>query len=206
MRCDSSGFVLMDIIVDDFEITGYPPSAIARAKQQLSDMWDMTDLGPLRYFANVEIKRDMSSRTTTLKQTNYIEDMLAKYGLADAYIKHTPCTQSVYKQRLLDPVSPCGPMFDDNYSSQIGTLGYLRRTRPDLCVALGVSGEFAKRGRHGPEHYRAVRNIMRYCKLTSYHGLVFTSSRKGFRTAWIIRAHVDSDWVAWKASRRSRTG
>ena len=54
-RLDNSGFVMMDIIVDDFEITGFPPSAIAHAKQQLANIWDMTDLGPLRYFANVEI-------------------------------------------------------------------------------------------------------------------------------------------------------
>ena len=132
--------------------------------------------------------------------------MLARYGLSDTYIKHTPCTQSIYNQRLLDPVSPYAPIFEDNYTSQIGTLGCLRRTRPDLCVGLGVSQQFAKRGRHGPPHYRAVRNIMRYCKLTMHHGLVFQSSWKGFRQPWIIGAHVDSDWAAWKGSRRSRTG
>ena len=57
-RHDEYGFVLLDIIVDDFKITGWPLSAVARVKAQLSEIWDMTDLGPLRYFANVEINRD----------------------------------------------------------------------------------------------------------------------------------------------------
>ena len=97
-------------------------------------------------------------------------------------------------------------MFENDYGSQVGTLGYLRRTRPDLCVALGVSAQFAKIGRHGPPHYRALRNIMRYCKLTKHHGIVHTSSHKKFRDPWDLSANVDSDWASWKATRRSRAG
>ena len=77
-RRDRHGLVLMSIIVDDFQITGCPPTAIARAKSELAATWDMTDLGPLRYFANIEINRDSTLRQTTMKQTHYIEDMLAK--------------------------------------------------------------------------------------------------------------------------------
>ena len=66
-----------------------------------------------------------------MKQSHYIED--------------NPCTSSIYNQRLLDPVVPHEPIFDDNFAQQIGTLGYLRRTRPDVCVALGVSAQFAKK-------------------------------------------------------------
>ena len=205
-RHDDHGFVIMSIVVDDFEITGWPPDAISYAKHQLSETWDMTDLGPLRFFTNVEIKRDRQNRVTTLKQTGYIESMLARYGLDDAYVKYTPCTASIYSQRLLDPVAPYPPTFENDYRSQVGTLGYLRRTRPDLCVALGVSAQFCKLGRHGPSHYRALRNIMRYCKLTRQHGLLYTSTYKRFYDPWDLSGHVDSDWAAWKGSRRSRSG
>ncbi len=92
----------------------------------------MTDLGELKYFANVEIKRDRQAKITTMKQTNYIRDMLVKYGLSDSYPKHTPCTRSIYNQRLLDPVSPYPPMFENDFRNQLGTLSYLCRTRPDL--------------------------------------------------------------------------
>ena len=205
-RHDERGIIIMSIVVDDFKITGWPPSAIAFAKHQLSLKWDMTDLGPLRFFTNVEIKRDLTKHITTMKQTGYIESMLARYKLQDTYGKHTPCTTTIYQQRLLEPVSPFAPMFDNDYSSQVGTLGYLRRTRPDLCVALGVTAQFSKLGRHGPAHYRALRNIMRYCKLTKHHGLVYTSSHKQFREPWTLSGHVDSDWATWKATRRSRAG
>ena len=205
-RCDRFGIVIMTIIVDDFQITGWPPAAVARAKHQLSQTWDMTDLGPLRYFASVEVNRDAEQRTTTLKQTGYIQDILSRYNMPDCYGKPTPCTPSIYKQQLLDPVSEYAPMFDNDYRSQVGSLGYLRRTRPDLCVSLGITAQFSKLGRHGPQHYRGLRNIMRYIKLTMRHGLLYTSTRKGFRDPWDLSAHVDSDWATWKGSRRSRTG
>ena len=205
-RSDQHGIVITSIVVDDFQITGWPLTAVTRAKQQLKAVWDMTDLGPLRYFTSIEINRDMKSRTTTLKQTSCIENILAKYGMADSYGKQTPCTATIYSQRLLDPVTPHAPMFGNNYRNIVGSLGYLRRTRPDICVALGVTAQFSKPGRHGPQHYRALRNIIRYCKRIMYHGLLYTSTYKSIEAPWIISAHVDSDWGAWKATRRSRTG
>ena len=205
-RHDEFGIVIMDIVVDDFKITGWPIAAVARIKSQLRALWDMTDLGPVRYFSNVEIHRDRATRRTTLKQTQYIHDTLARYGLQDCYPKHTPCTKSVYDQRLLDPVMPYENSADDDYASQVGSLGYLRFTRPDLCVGLGVVSQFTKVGRHGPLHFRALRNIMRYASHTADHGLLFSSSGKSPTEPWDIDGHVDSDWANCKASRRSRTG
>ena len=205
-RSDKLGIVIMAVVVDDFEITGYPPAAIAKAKSELKNIWDMTDLGPLRYFTSVQIDRNMTTRTTTLKQSECIESILSKYGMADCYGKHTPCTASIYKQSLLDPVTPHSPSFANNYRNIVGSLGYLRRTRPDICVALGVTAQFCKLGRHGPQHYRALRNIMRYCKLTKHYGLLYTSTNKKLHDPWVISGHVDSDWAAWKGSRRSRSG
>ena len=83
--------------------------------------------------------------------------MFVHYNLTDANVNHTPYTTAIYNQRLLDPFSP---VFKNDYDSQVDTLGYLRRTRPDLWVDLGVFTQFAKIGRHGPAHYQALRNIM----------------------------------------------
>ena len=132
--------------------------------------------------------------------------MLSRYGLQDSYPKHTPCTKSIYNQRLLEPVMPYVTSGDDDYASQIGSLGYLRFTRPDLCVSLGVASQFTKKGRHGPLHFRALRNIMRYTRHTPDHGLLFQSTGKTPADPWNVAAHVDSDWASCKATRRSRTG
>ena len=151
-RFDHHGIVIMSVVVDDFQITGWPATAVKHAKSELRSTWDMTDLGSLRYFSGVEIDRNMSSCTTTLKQTGCIENILARYGMQDAYGNHTPCTSALYKQRLLDPVSPYSPIFDDNYHNIVGSIGFLRRTRPDVCVALDITVQFSKRDRHGPQH------------------------------------------------------
>ena len=205
-RHDQYGFVLLDIIVDDFKITGWPLAAVVRIKAQLAAKWDMTDLGELQYFANIEIRRDRETKRTTLKQTQYIHDTLARYGLQDCYPKHTPCCKSIYNQRLLEPVMPYATNDEDGYASQIGSLGYLRFTRPDLCVSLGVASQFTKAGRHGPLHFRALRNIMRHISHTPDHGLMFTSTGKLPSDPWDVKGYVDSDWANCKATRRSRTG
>ena len=95
---------------------------------------------------------------------------------------------------------------EDDYANQLGSLGYLRFTRADLCVALGVASQFAKKGRYGPPHFRALRNIMRYVKHTPNHGLLYQSSGKTPSDPWVITASVDSDWASCKDTRRSRTG
>ena len=138
-RHDEHGIVITSIIVDDFQITGWPPSAVARLKHQLKMTWDVTDLGPLRYFASIEVKRDTTARTTTLKQTAYIEDMLHRYNMADTYGKSTPCTASIYRQRLLEPTSDFTPMFNNDYRSQVGSLGYLHVARAPTYVLRLVS-------------------------------------------------------------------
>ena len=94
----------------------------------------------------------------------------------------------------------------DDYASQIGSLGYLRFTRPDLCVSIGVASQFAKAGRHGPLHFRALRNIMRNVKHTADFGLEFNSTGKSPSDPWNLSGDVDSDWANCKATRRSRTG
>ena len=137
-RHDRHGFVLMDIVVvDDFKITGWPLSAVARLKAQLAEIWDCTDLGEVRYFCNIEINRDKRSGRTTLKQTQYIHDMLAKYELQDCYPLHTPCTKSIYNQHLLDPVTPYSPSSQDDYANQLGSLVYPPRSM--CCTGCSIS-------------------------------------------------------------------
>ena len=49
------------------------------------------------------------------------------------------------EQRLLDPIMSCPTLTTDDYSSQLGTLGYPRHTRPDLCVGMSVAAQFGKK-------------------------------------------------------------
>ena len=152
-RHDEFGIVLMDVVVDDFKITGWPPTAVARIKSQLRALWDMTDLGPIRYFSNVEIQRDRATRRTTLKQTQYIHDMLARYDLQDCYPKHTPCTKSIYDQRLLDPVMPYKNSADDAKLVPWATCASLDQTCVSVWVWRPSSLKLVDTARCTSEHY-----------------------------------------------------
>ena len=146
----------------------------------------------------------MQTLLVTSSHSNLV-GILAKYNMVGAYGKQTPCTTSIDSQRLLEPVTPYTPMFGNNYRNIVGSLGYVRHTRPDLCVPLGITAQFSKQGRHGPQHYRAPRSIIRFSKRTMHHGLLYTSTCKSSHDPWIVSTHVDSDWGSCKATRRSRT-
>ena len=99
------------------------------------------------------------------------------------------------------------PCFDNDYPNQVGSLGHLRRTRQDLCCSrsLDISLMFTKLGSHGSQNYLGLHNTMLYIKPTKHHELFYTSNFKNFQCPWDMKTNVNSDWVTWKVSRRSRT-
>ena len=56
------------------------------------------------------------------------------------------------------------------YRSIVGALQYLSFTRPDICYAVNKASQFL----HSPtdEHWRAVKQILRYLQATSNHDLL----------------------------------
>ena len=57
IRKDSRGTVILDIIVDDFAITGHPMSTIKTAVHEIMTTWDYTYLGQIRWMLNMRITR-----------------------------------------------------------------------------------------------------------------------------------------------------
>src|SRR3954468_9821969 len=77
-------------------ITGDDPEYIAFVKARLRDQFLMTDLGPLRYFLEIEVSS--TSDGFYISQEKYIQDLLARAALGDERTVETPMELNVKLQ------------------------------------------------------------------------------------------------------------
>lgn len=76
IRHNGSSITLLLLYVDDIILTGNDSTSISTLKSQLSQVFDMKDLGPLHYFLGLEIKN--TSTDLFMCQEKYATDLLSK--------------------------------------------------------------------------------------------------------------------------------
>ena len=85
------------------------------------------------------------------------------------------------------------------YASAVGSLIYaMLCTRPDICYAVGMVSRF--QSNPGPDHWTAVKNILKYLRRTRNYMLVFS----GIDLKMI--GYTDSYFQVDRDSRRSTSG
>ncbi|KAL0298882.1 UNVERIFIED_CONTAM: Retrovirus-related Pol polyprotein from transposon TNT 1-94 [Sesamum radiatum] len=86
-----------------------------------------------------------------------------------------------------------------SYASAVGSLMYaMMCTRPDLCVAVGIVSRYHRNP--GPEHWIAVKRILRYLKGTSYMALCYHGG------SLKLVGYSDADGSADRDERKSTSG
>ena len=85
------------------------------------------------------------------------------------------------------------------YASAVGSLMYaMLCTRPDICYAVGMVSRF--QSNPGPDHWTAVKNILKYLRRTRNYMLVFSG------TDLKMLGYTDSDFQVDRDSRKSTSG
>ncbi len=85
----------------------------------------------LSFFVGYEIERQLGR--ISLSQTKYIDRILTRFGMTDAYPQKTPMETS------LRIVKPADGKDDREYRAMIGALLFLaRNTRPDIAFAVNT--------------------------------------------------------------------
>ena len=80
-RHSGSHVTILAVYVDDMIITGDDSLEISRLKKNLSNEFEVKDLGQLRYFLGIEIAR--SPRGIVLSQRKYVLDLLDETGMLE---------------------------------------------------------------------------------------------------------------------------
>jgi hypothetical protein len=146
--------LLLVMYVDDLLITGCSSSTIVAVKRILHDKFFMMDMGPLHFFLGLEISQDASS--IKLSQVKYARDLLERFHMTNCKFSLTPFLSRV---KLEDGGET--PLVDNRlYRQLVGSLLYLKYSKPDLSYAVGAVSRFMKEPQE--LHWKDAKRILRY--------------------------------------------
>ena len=160
-------------------IASNDPSQITWVKEELKKRFKLRNLGKTSFLLGVKVERDRTTRTLQLSQTQYILDMLDRYGFADCSPVTTPMEPGLHLSKDMSPSTPdeVEIMRTIPYIHAVGSLMYLAiSTRPDIAYTVGVLSRFSSNP--GPQHWKAVKHLFRYLKGTLDYKLTYCCNWK----------------------------
>ena len=188
--------IIIAVYVDDNLIISDSPDLVAQTKKDLSSHFDMTDLGEVHWILNMEVTRDCSKRTIRLSQSQYIEDILERHGMADCKPAATPMEANLKLEKL-----DAAEVDITEYQQLIGSLMYGSiGTRFDIAHDVGV----LSRHNHSPgkRHHTAVKRVFRYLRGASDNHILYDG--KSAIEGPVI--YCDADWAGDPTDRKSVSG
>lgn len=193
IKAQSGDILIVCLYVDDLIFTGNNPSMFEEFKKDMSNEFEMTDMGLMAYYLGIEVKQE--DKGIFITQEGYAKEVLKKFKMDDANPVGTPmeCGSKLSKHEKGENVDPT------LYKSLIGSLRYLTCTRPDILYAVGVVSRYMEAPT--TTHFKAAKRILRYIKGTTNFGLHYYSSDN-----YNIVGYSDSDWSGDLDDRKSTTG
>lgn len=195
-------YLMLLVYVDDLLIASNSVQLMQLVKTQLSNKFDMTDLGEPSYLLGVQILRNKTNGTITLNQGKYIDDVLKRFGMSEAHGATTPLSAGIklMKAPSVDNLPPEEKAVVQAipYKQAVGSLIYLTcLTRPDLAFPVHLVSQFLSA--YNQEHWNQVKKILRYVKATRAYSVVYSRSQKPA----VLVGYTDSDWAVDPISRKS---
>jgi hypothetical protein len=131
----------------------------------------MTDLGKIESYLGVNIKRDRSLKRLEIDQSQYLRDIISRFGLSDANPTRTPLPAGA-ETHLMKYDKQASKADIKLYQQMIGSLLYAQLgTRPDISFAVSRLAQYASNP--SPQHIRLAKYVLCYLKGTSDLKLVY---------------------------------
>ncbi|GKC35173.1 uncharacterized mitochondrial protein-like protein [Tanacetum coccineum] len=152
--------------MDDIFMTGTSLDLINEFRRRMASQFEMSDLGELTYYIGIEVSQGKDY--VEIKQERYTMKILKEAGIED-------CNPA------LCPMEPGLKFSEDEleveatqYRKMVSCLRYLLHTRPDLTYSVGVVSRYKQSPRES--HVRAIKQILRYLKGTTFLGIKYNRS------------------------------
>ena len=159
--------VVVPTYVDDMHIASSNTDGVATVKKELGQHFKLRDLGPTKWFLGIHITRDRPNRSLSISQRQYCIDMLEDFNMADCHPVSTPMAPGLRLTHDMCPQSPeeVEEMKLVPYGRAVGKLNWLAlATRPDISYTVSQLARFSSNP--GPQHWQAVKRLLRYIKGT----------------------------------------
>ncbi|KAL8160151.1 hypothetical protein V2J09_001688, partial [Rumex salicifolius] len=186
--------LLVSLYVDDVMYTSSNEKLIREFKENMQAVFEMTDLGKMRFFLGVEVNQ--TANGVFICQKKYTREMLLTFGLLECNFVRNPIVPG---EKLT--LAGDGVLVDSTqYKQLIGSLLYLTNTRPDVMFVVGLLSRYMARPTR--LHLQAAKRVLRYLKGTMEFGIWY---RKGLKNGRLI-GYTDSDHAGDKDDRKSTSG
>jgi hypothetical protein len=201
-KVSGSHVLFLILYVDDILLMGNNITLMEQTKNSLKTIFSMKDMGEARCILGIKIHRYRSRRLIGLSQCVYIDKLLERFGMENSKKGSVPMSKSVQLSKSQCAVTrkDIEDMKDIPYASAIGSIMYaMTCTRPDVAFALSMTSRH--QASPGPEHWTAVKNILRYLKRTKNKFLVYGGQRE-----LSVEGYTDASFMTDPDDRRSQSG
>lgn len=163
-------FMMLTVHVDDQLIAGNDRSALDAFKSRLNTRFPCTDHGEVNYFLGMNIIRDRENRKLWISQEHYVEGVLERFDMTNAFKTKSPLPSN-FKARVATDEEHA-EVAHLPYPSIVGSIMYAATiSRPDLAFPANLLARYISKW--NAEHYRAAKHLLRYLRGTSDLCLLF---------------------------------
>jgi len=185
--------LIVSLYVDDLIYTGNDRGMCNEFKNSMMSMFDMTDLGKMRYFLGIEVLQ--STHGIFICQRKYAQEVLARFNMMECNAVKNPIVPGTKLSKMDTETKANASLF----KQAVGSLMYLTATRPDLMYAVSLISRFM--ANPSETHWNAIKRILRYLKGTTELGIFY---KKGEDIKLV--AYTDSDYAGDIDDRKSTSG
>jgi hypothetical protein len=188
----NGSIIVVILYVDDVIIAGDNQAVVDHFKDAIACRFKMKDLGALRWVLGMEVIRDVIKGTIQIKQTAYVDKILARFGMSQCKPVATPMEGALRRSDYDDE------QLRSEYMSLVGSLMHVAvMSRPDAMYAVNALGRHMQHPCH--DHLVAGKRVLRYLAGTRDVGLVYGSA--GLKPA----VYADASWGDDRDTGRSTT-
>ncbi|KAK1432653.1 hypothetical protein QVD17_09551 [Tagetes erecta] len=193
VRVKGIDILILCVYVDDLLLTGNNQAEIDVFKEEMTNKFEMTDMGLLCYYLGIEVIQNEEG--ILIKQSAYAEKLLEVAGMKGCNETKVPMEAGLklHKDDQGNEVDPT------HYRRLVGSLRYLTHTRPDILYAVGYVSRFMQEPKES--HMKAVKHLIRYIKGTTHYGIKYKRTGGG-----TLIGYSDSNFVTDSEDGRSTSG
>ncbi|GJT84796.1 putative ribonuclease H-like domain-containing protein [Tanacetum coccineum] len=154
IKKDKGDILLVQVYVDDIIFGSTKKSLCVEFEQMMHKRFQMSSMGELTFFLGLQVKQKDDG--IFISQDKYVVDVLKKFDFVTVKIASTliETNKALLKDEEAEDVDV------HLYRSMIGSLMYLKASRPDIMFAVCACARFQVTPK--VSHFHAVKGIFRY--------------------------------------------
>ncbi|GKB80571.1 retrovirus-related pol polyprotein from transposon TNT 1-94 [Tanacetum coccineum] len=179
--------LVVQVYVDDIIFGSTHPRYTQLFSDLMKSRFEMSMMGEMTFFLGLQVNQ--SPRGIFINQSNYVLEILKKYGMEACDPVGTPME---IKDKL-DLDQNGSPVDATKYRSMIGALMYLTSSRPDIVHATCLCARY--QAKPTEKHLKEVKRIFRYLRGTVNTGLWY---RLNTVSSWVYDMDAEAIKLPWR--------